>query len=57
MEEMKLIIGKTDKEFDRLKCEGKKVFEALEKVCPRNLLKTKVYSIMYTLYIDRLYYL
>ena len=48
MEEMKLLLGKTDKEFDRIKCDAKKVFEALEKVIPKNFLKKKVrYSKIY----------
>ena len=42
MEEMKLILGKSEKEFDKLKRDAKKVFLALEKMAPKNYLTSKV---------------
>ena len=42
MEEMKLILGKSEKDFDRLKARTKKVLQAMESIIPKKEITKKV---------------
>ena len=47
MEEMKLILGKKDKDFDMLKARTKKVLAALESIIPKKCVTKKVRILSY----------